>query len=63
MPELRAQPPRSHHICYKTDNGWGVVDVWETEEAFAAFGAVLGPVLQEFQLSAEPRIQPVHNTM
>lgn len=62
-PELRSQPARSHHICFLTDNGWTVVDVWESEEAFAKFGEVLGPVLQELQLNAQPQVNPVHNTM
>ena len=62
-PELRSQPARSHHICFKTENGWGVVDVWESGEAFAKFGELLGPVLQELQLSAQPTVHPVHNTM
>ena len=62
-PELLTQPGRSHHICFKTENGWGVVDVWESEEAFAKFGELLGPVLQELQLSGQPRVLPVHNTI
>ena len=63
VPELRTQPARSHHICFKTENGWGVVDVWESEETFAKFGELLGPVLQELQLNAQPAIHEVHNTM
>ena len=62
-PGLRDEPARSHHICFKTDSGWGVVDVWESEEAFAKFGETLGPVLQKFGLQAEPQIHPVHNIM
>ena len=62
-PELRTQPARSHHICFPTDKGWTVVDVWDSEEAFTKFGEVLGPVLQELQLNAQPKIYPVHNTM
>lgn len=62
-PELLTQPDRSHHICFKTDSGWGVVDVWDSEEAFGKFGELLGPVLQELQLSGEPRIHAVHNTL
>lgn len=39
------------------------MDVWESEEAFAKFGKVLGPVLQELQLDPQPQVNPVHNTM
>ena len=62
-PELRDQPARSHHICFTTDNGWTVVDVWDSEEAFAKFGELIGPVLQELQLNVQPSVHPVHNTM
>ena len=61
--DLRDQPARSHHICFKTDDGWGVVDVWDSEESFAKFGEVLGPTLQKLELQAEPKVHPVHNTM
>lgn len=50
------------HATGPTDNGWRVVDVWESEEAFQRFGEVLGPLLQEFGLPAgEPQISPIHN--
>ena len=62
-PELRNEPARSHHICFKTDSGWGVVDVWDSEEAFAKFGETLGPVLQGLGLQGQPRIHAVHNIM
>lgn len=61
--DLRHQAARSHHICFETDGGWGVVDVWDSEEAFAEFGEVLGPVLQKLGLDAQPKIHPLHNTM
>jgi hypothetical protein len=62
-PDLRNQEPRSHHICFKTESGWGVVDVWESEESFAKFGETLGPILQKLGLQAQPKVHPVHNTM
>ena len=62
-PSLRDQPERSHHICYRTGSGWGVIDVWESEEAFGKFGELLGPTLQKLELRADPKIFPVHNTM
>ena len=60
-PDLLDQPARPYHVCYETNGGWGVVDVWESEEAFAKFGEVLGPVMQKIGLQAEPQIRHVHN--
>jgi len=62
-PDPRSQPGRSHHVCFKTDAGWGVVDVWDSEESFAKFGETLGPILEKLGLQADPKIHPVHNTM
>jgi hypothetical protein len=61
--DLRNQPDRSHHICFKTEDGWGVVDVWESEESFGKFGELLVPTLERLGLRAEPKIHSVHNTM
>jgi hypothetical protein len=49
------------HASGPTDGGWRVVDVWESEEAFARFGEVIGPILQEVGVPGEPRISPLHN--
>ena len=62
-PDLRSQAARTHHICFEAGSGWTVVDVWESEESFAKFGELLGPILQKLGLQAEPKIHPVHNTM
>ncbi len=35
------------HAAGPTENGFRVVDVWESEEAFQRFGETIGPVLQE----------------
>jgi hypothetical protein len=37
--------------------------VWESEAAFAAFGEVLGPVLQEVGLSPVPQVYPTYETI
>ena len=42
-------------------DGWRVVDVWESEEAFERFGSVIGPVLQEVGFPGEPQVYPLHN--
>ena len=49
------------HVAGPTDNGWRVVDIWESEEAFQRFGEVIGPVLEEVGLPGEPRLSPVHH--
>ena len=49
------------HVAGPTDNGWRVIDVWESEEAFQRFGATIGPVLQEVGMPGEPKFHEVHN--
>jgi len=49
------------HAAGPTDNGFRVVDVWESEEAFQRFGEVIGPVLQEVGFPGEPQLFPLHN--
>ena len=49
------------HTAGPTDSGWRVVDVWESEEAFRAFGDVLVPVLQEVGLGGAPDVFELHN--
>ena len=43
-----------------TDEGWRVVDVWESEEAFQRFGGTIGPILQEVGFPGEPKLYPLH---
>ena len=49
------------HAAGPTDEGWRVVDVWDSEEAFQRFGERIGPVLQEVGLPGEPKVFPLHN--
>jgi len=58
---LGAPDGRLHHIGAPRPGGWLVVDVWESPEKFAAFGARLMPILGEMGLRAEPQVGPVHN--
>jgi hypothetical protein len=44
------------HIAGQGANGFRVVDVWESEEAFQAFGETLIPVLQEIGVEGQPEI-------
>lgn len=49
-----------HHTGAQNGNGLSVADVWESEEAFAKFGAVLMPVLKKNGFpDVKPRILPV----
>lgn len=45
--ELRNQPARRFHVCFETDEGYTVVDVWDSLEAFETFGEVIGEVARE----------------
>ena len=44
------------HAVAVTDDGFRVIDVWESEEAFQRFGEVIGPVLEEVGVTGEPRL-------
>jgi hypothetical protein len=46
------------HIAGQGPNGFRVVDVWESEEAFQRFGEKLMPILQELRVEVEPEIYP-----
>jgi hypothetical protein len=48
------------HIAGEGENGFRVVDVWESEDAFRRFGETLMPVLQEIGVEGQPEIYPSH---
>src|SRR5438132_1803558 len=48
------------HIAGQGQNGFRVVDVWESEDAFNRFGEKLMPVLQEIGVEGQPEIYPAH---
>jgi hypothetical protein len=48
------------HAAGQGENGFCVVDVWESEEAFRRFGETLVPTLQEFGVEGEPEVYPTH---
>lgn len=57
---------RSFHVAYETAEGLSVLDVWESMEAFEAFGQTLMPILADAGLNlerVEPQIWPVHNSI
>jgi len=52
------------HTAAPTSNGWLVVDVWESEEAFQQFGETLTPILRELGLAdVQPQTYPVFNVV
>jgi hypothetical protein len=52
------------HAAGPTDDGWLVVDVWESDAAFEAFGGHLGPIMTEVGMPpTEPRSYDVFNVV
>ena len=52
---------RLHHSCFGEDGDLMVYDIWESQEAFEAFGAGLMPILADLGIDAgEPSIMAVH---
>lgn len=49
------------HTAAPTPDGWLVVEVWESEEAFRRFGETLMPILAEIGPVPQPKVYPVHN--
>ena len=49
------------HIAGQGENGFRVVDVWESEEAFNRFGETLMPILAEMGIEGQPDIYPAHS--
>lgn len=49
------------HIAGQGENGFRVVDVWASEEAFNRFGETLMPILAELGIEGKPDIYPAHS--
>jgi hypothetical protein len=55
---------RSYHVALEADGKIAVFDVWESQEAFDAFGATLMPILTELGVDpGPPAVMPVHNVI
>jgi hypothetical protein len=53
---------RVSHVALETDGEVQVFDVWESKEAFDAFGATLLPILTAAGIEInEPMVSRVHN--
>jgi hypothetical protein len=48
------------HITGEGENGFRVVDVWESQEAVDRFAAELIPVLEEIGVQGGPEVYPAH---
>lgn len=48
------------HVAGQGPNGFRVVDVWSSEEAFRRFGETLVPILQEVGVEGQPEIYQAH---
>jgi hypothetical protein len=62
-PAIHDQPARLDHVCYVTEDGFTVIDVWEDEQTFNAFGPIIGPALAGAGLDPQPRVYAVEATM
>jgi hypothetical protein len=48
------------HVAGQGANGFRVVDVWTSEDAFRRFGEKLIPLLREVGIEGQPEIYPSH---
>jgi hypothetical protein len=48
------------HAAGQGPQGFRVVDVWESVDAFHRFGEALAPVLQAVGIEGQPEIYPTH---
>ena len=48
------------HVAGQGANGFRVVDVWTSEDAFRRFGEKLIPILREVGIEGEPEVYPSH---
>jgi hypothetical protein len=55
---------RSLHVALETDGEVQVFDIWESQEAFEAFGPTLMPILTGLGVEVgEPMVARVHNVI
>jgi hypothetical protein len=55
---------RSHHVAVETNGEIQVFDIWESQEAFEAFGATLLPIMAGLGADpGEPMVARVHNVI
>src|SRR5262249_15989543 len=54
---------QTYHVCLGDPNNLQVLDVFESQAQLDAFGAKLGPILQELGIEATAKIHDVYNVI
>lgn len=55
---------RTYHVALESDGAIQVFDIWESQEAFEAFGQTLIPILSELGVDpGQPMAAEVHNVI
>jgi hypothetical protein len=55
---------RTLHVALETDGAIQVFDIWESQEAFEAFGPALIPIMSGLGVeTGEPMVARVHNVI
>ena len=55
---------RLYNVCFGTGTSLRVMEVWESQDAFNAFGPTLVPILQQVGIDpGQPDISEVHNSI
>jgi len=55
-------PGRLYHVSFGTGASLSILDVWESQDAFNAFGQTLVPILQQLGVDpGQPQVAEVHN--
>lgn len=63
-PGNRVPPGLLYHVAGPTENGFRVVEVWESQEAVDRFfQEKLGQALQKANINVQPQVFQVHNIM
>ena len=63
MRRLTGTDERRHHVCYGDRQNLQVIDVFESQATFDAFGAKLTPILQDIGIEAKPTVFEVYNIL
>ncbi len=55
---------RTYHVALESDGAIQVFDIWESQDAFEAFGRTLVPILSELGVDpGQPMAAEVHNVI
>jgi hypothetical protein len=55
---------RRYHACFGESDTLQVFDIWDSQEAFNAFGSVLVPILESLGVQhSQPMITPLHSVI